>query len=224
MGERAQTACGEHQLIAIQTFEADEGPGFTGLNLNAVSNGLPTGDTDANDRVLQIFDVVTGKLINTGQAMIDCPFEACDPREPFKVSGSRVTFLTFEPDQGGNDLSGEGSVSDTVLQVFDICGERTTSIARVASVKGQNPLNIADRSQVFSAPAGRCSTGAACDPGNDTCGVEAFCQDDVCDTASGRCGKSYGVSCSTNAECQRCILRRQTDVGKAQSVNGGPDP
>ena len=85
------------QLIAFRTLESAQG----NHNLNGTSNGASTGDTDSTDGVLQVYDVVSHTLRNTGQAVTPCAIEACDPRLPYRVLGSKVKFLTFEPDQGG---------------------------------------------------------------------------------------------------------------------------
>ena len=102
--------------------------------------------------MLQVYDVVSRTLRNTGQAVIPCTFEACDPREPYRVIGSKVKFLTFEPDQGGLDLSGEGSTTDVVLQVYDFCNDRNTVIGRVSNDPAQAPFAQPKASGVFRQP------------------------------------------------------------------------
>ncbi len=212
LGDAASSTCGPVQLIAIRTREAAQG----NQNLNARDgNGQPTGDTDTADDVLQVYEVVSHTLVNTGQAVRPCALEACDPRLPYRVQGSRVKFLTYEPDQGGRDLSGEGSTTDLVLQVYDFCGETVTPVGRVATGSGgtgesggQNPLEETQESRAFSAPAGRCDLGATCVPGSETCGDGAYCEDDTCDTATGACRVHASVGCSIDAVCKRCILRQ----------------
>src|SRR5262249_48950364 len=71
LGDLADTACGKRQLVAFRTSEEAEG-----RNLNATSNGKDTTDTDTDDDVLQVYDVVTGELFNTGQAVTPCTLEA----------------------------------------------------------------------------------------------------------------------------------------------------
>ena len=109
VGAPAVTLCGRHQLIAFRTSEAAEG----GRDLN--------GDGDTTDDVLNIYDAETRTLIPTGQAVTPCRLAACDPRQPYRVSGSQVKFLTLEADQGGRDLDGNGNATDLVLQSFDLC-------------------------------------------------------------------------------------------------------
>lgn len=207
LGDRAQTACGDRQLVAFRVCEAEEGQ----TNLNAVSNGVATGDADTNDCVLFVFDAVTRTLQNTGQAAITCPLEACDPRRPYQVTGSTVKFLTREQDQGGLDLNGDGDRTGLILQSYDYCGDRVTPIARIdKSVGSQNPLDTVDRSAAFTAAgAGRCDLGTTCDPNlPSTCGSGAFCDADTCDTAASppRCRNHGWLACSTDAQCSRCTL------------------
>src|SRR5262249_6732807 len=96
VGDRVTASCGDVQLVAFRTSEGNQG----NTNLNTVSNGQPTGDLDTSDDVLQVYDVVSRTLMNTGQAVTPCAIAACDPRQPYHVVGSTVTFYTREPDQG----------------------------------------------------------------------------------------------------------------------------
>ena len=64
----------------------------------------------------QVYDAVTQTLKNTGQDAVRCQLAACDPRLPYKVEGSTVRFLTLEAEQGGQDLSGEGSATDLLVR------------------------------------------------------------------------------------------------------------
>jgi Tol biopolymer transport system component len=200
VGERTTAACGDVQLVAFRTSEAAQG----NTNLNASSNGQPTGDSDTSDTVLQVYDLVSHTLVNTGQAVTPCTFDACDPRQPYKVTGTTVTFLTYEPDQGVNqDLNGNGSFTDIVKQVFDFCSGRVTPIGGIGDDAPQNPPG-----EVVLSPAGRCDLGITCTPAMDTCPSGAFCEDDFCPVAGGTCTLHSGITCSTNADCKRCILRQ----------------
>jgi len=204
VGAAAATACGNVQLIAFRTPEAAEGA----TNLNAVSNALPTGDVDTIDDVLQVYDVVSGTLRNSGQAITPCALEACDPRRPYQVSGSVVKFLTLEAEQGGQDLNHDGTNEQLILQSFDFCTGRVTVIGAVSRQSGQNPLDVTDDSQTFFAPAGRCDLGVTCDPDADDCEDGAVCEDDVCLTAIGTCAKHTGIECVSDDDCRRCTLRQ----------------
>jgi cysteine-rich repeat protein len=200
LGERSITACGVHQLVAFRSNEAAEG----NTNLNGTS-GTPL-DVDTDDDVLQVFDTVTRTLKNVGQAVTPCRLQACDPQQPYRVSGSKVKFLTLEAEQGGQDLSGEGSHTDLVLQVYDFCGDKVTTIGRIAPTDGQNPLDETEDSGVIIAPAGRCDLATTCDPTNDQCGDGAYCQDDTCDPATGTCVIHTGLACGSDVACRRCLL------------------
>ena len=217
LGDASASACGNVQLIAFRTSETAQG----GQNLNGTSNGMATGDADSVDDVLQVYDVVSHTLRNTGQAVIPCFLEACDPREPYRVIGSKVKFLTFEPQQGGLDLSGEGSTSDIVLQVYDFCNDRNTVIGRVSVDSGQAPFAQPKSSGVFLSPAGRCDPDVACDPGNDLCGDGAFCEDDSCNSLTGTCNRHTSIVCADNTVCQRCILRQPGSCLQDSDCPGG---
>ena len=204
LGDPTSSACGNVQLIAFRTAEAKQGA----QNLNAVSNGQASGDVDVSDSVLQVYDISSRTLKSTGQAVTPCQLEACDPRLPYRVTGSKVKFLTFEPEQGGLDLSGNGVHTDLVLQVYDFCADRTTTIGPVSGGPLQNPLDEPDRSGAFVTPGGRCDIGLTCDPGNDLCGDGAFCEDDACDLAGAVCLRHRSITCASDADCKRCILRQ----------------
>jgi hypothetical protein len=110
-------ACGNSPLVAFRTSEAAQG----NTNLN--------GDLNTTDYVLQVYAKGLG-VINTGQAVTPCLLEACDPRLPYRVYGSKVKFLTYEVEQG-RDLNGDGDATDLILQVFDACTRETTVISSV---------------------------------------------------------------------------------------------
>src|SRR5262249_2318378 len=117
LGDPATAACGSVQLVAFRTREAHQGS-----NLNALSDSRATGATHTADDVLQVDDVVSRQLVDVGQAVTPCRFQACDPSLPYRVSGSKVRFLTLEFDQGppgGTDLNDNDTTNDIVVQVFD---------------------------------------------------------------------------------------------------------
>ncbi|MGH7789428.1 MAG: thrombospondin type 3 repeat-containing protein, partial [Candidatus Binatia bacterium] len=202
VGEPADTACGPVQLVAFRTPEPAQG----GQNLNAASGGQPTGDDDADDAVLQVYDAVSRTLRNTGQAAVRCDLEACDPRLPYRIEGGRVKFLTFEPDQAYGDLNNDGNQEGIVLQLFDFCSGRATVISSVAQQPGHDPLDDGDASGALLAEGGRCDLGRACDPLADTCDPGAFCAADSCDTGAGSCRRHAALDCTADADCHRCRL------------------
>jgi Tol biopolymer transport system component len=220
LGDAASTTCGTVQLVAFRTLETAQGTD----SLNASSNGLPTGDADLTDGVLQVYDAVAKVLQNTGQAVTPCTLEACDPRRPYRVDGSKVKFLTREAEQGGLDLNGDGDATDLVLQVFDFCTGRTTTIGAIdEGGTHQDPTEVVDASRAFKSLAGRCDTGAACDPMDDQCGGGAFCE-----TLGAHCFLRQPATCLSDADCPTgavCAARSITAVTGVADVDddGVPD-
>jgi cysteine-rich repeat protein len=183
------------RLVALRVPEGAQGVALPGLN----------GDGDLLDSVLHVIDLdlvegssAEGALLNTGQAGLACPFEACDGRFPYRIAGGTVTFLTREEDQSGPltapgcdeidppvgagdcDLNGDGDAVDVVLQHFNAVEEELLASAG------------SGRSQFAASPAGVCTdTGQACvgdvDCPNGTCFVPpGLCLDDLgtsCDVA-----------------------------------------
>ena len=202
VGAPAATACGARHLVAFRTSEAAQNQ-----NLNAVSDGEPTGDTDELDDVMQVYDLETGELKNTGQAVLPCRLEVCDPRQPYRVEGSKVRFLTLEADQNGRDLDGDGTNTGLVLQVYDFCGDKVTVIGKVEqNVIGRDPLADTDESRAFVAPAGRCELPGPCDPSASACPGGSTCNRDLCDPATLTCVGRPSIACATDSDCPRCAL------------------
>src|SRR6185369_14630704 len=93
-------------VIAFRTEEADQG-GFD------LQHGTPA--VGFSNNVLQAYDLMrpecleqehpTDCVVNSTYAVTPCRLEACDPRQPYRVIGTTVRFLTAECDQ-------RGSVSD----------------------------------------------------------------------------------------------------------------
>jgi Tol biopolymer transport system component len=143
LGDRVSTGCGDRQIIAFRTSESAQG----GQDLN--------GDGDASDDVLQVYDAVTGELHNVGYAVTPCPLEACDPRLPYRVIGSKVKFLTFECDQGG---SAPSPLCLPALQGSDLNGNGVSGRARAAGLRRLHPRRHAGRggaAREQGQPAGR---------------------------------------------------------------------
>lgn len=90
--------CGD--IVAFLTSESAQG-----ANLNA-----GTGDTDQNDRVLQLFNPATGALINTGHATVD-----------FVCNDRQVAFRVREANDGpGFPGNGDADTLDDVMLVYDL--------------------------------------------------------------------------------------------------------
>ncbi len=104
-------------LVAFRTPECDQAGSETtgcpsgGTDLN--------GDGDAGDEVMQVYNLETGELLSTEQAAMACTIPGCEPGVTYRVKGDTVAFLTYEPDQGGLDLDGNGSNLDVVVQLFN---------------------------------------------------------------------------------------------------------
>ena len=204
LGDRVEdSACGPLQLVAFRTSEEAQNQ----TNLNAFSGGMATGDADVLDHVLHVYDAANGVLRNPGQAVTPCMIPECDPRLPYVVSGGKVTFLTLESDQGGQDLNGDGTTDQLIIQVYDFCTDTVVVIGAVEDNPGRNPLTVVEESAVIVSPAGRCDLAVECAPAADTCGAGAFCESDTCDVAAGHCRLHRYVACTGDAACPRCILR-----------------
>ncbi len=208
IGDPTVTSCGTVQLVAFRTSEAAQG-----ANLNATANGLPSGDSDMSDDVLQVYDLVSGTLQNTGEAVTPCRIPECDPRTPYKVEGGRVRFLTTEADQGNRDLTGDGTLG-LALQLYDFCNNVTTVLGEVKKDNGDaDPLAVHDSSISYVVQAGRCILDAPspCDPNNDLCGGGAACSADkcalgTCDQNSLKCVNEPATTCAIDTDCNRCTV------------------
>ncbi len=194
MGERATSACGDVQLTALRAPET----GQDNADLN--------GDGDTFDRVMAVHDAVSGVTRVIGQAVVPCTFPACDPRTPYRVEGSKITFLTAEADQGGQDLSGEGHTDDVVLQVYDVCGNVVTVIGPVDERSPLDTTKEVETSTIALVEAGRCD-GGGCTPGGSECVQGEFCELDRCEAGFGHCARHTSIACTADADCHRCILR-----------------
>jgi hypothetical protein len=96
------------RIDMIAAFSASEALN-DGQNLN--------GDADAVDDVMHVYDLLTGRLINTEQAVTPCPEQVCNPDRAFTVTGSEVRFFTREAEQG-EDLDNNG-ILELVVQTFN---------------------------------------------------------------------------------------------------------
>jgi cysteine-rich repeat protein len=151
-------------VVAFRVSEAAQGAG----SLN--------GDADTADDVLQIWDLLTGQLVSTGQAVIPCRLEACDPRLPYRVAGDTVTFLTLEAHQDGQDLNADGDADDIVVQTFNV-----RKAIQVSATQA--------RTSLAALGAGVCTdTGEACANDDD-------CAAGVCYVPPGGCLDDLGIPC-----------------------------
>jgi subtilisin-like proprotein convertase family protein/Tol biopolymer transport system component len=166
-------------LVAFRTSESAQGRNLI---------GSPEHDVD----VLQVYDVRARRLLNTGEAVIPCRFEACNARFPYQVRSGTVTFLTLETDQD-DDLNNDGDRSDLILQTFN---------ARLAldalSVTGtQLARTLRTGAAVFPGPVttlGSVGAGVCSDSGHP-CLQDGDCTPGTCFIPPGGCLKDLAVSC-----------------------------
>jgi cysteine-rich repeat protein len=193
VGQAAEEFVLGNALVAFRTRELDQDE----QDLN--------GDGDAADDVLQIYDIGEGRLIPTGQAVIPCRLEACDPRVPYRVLSDTVKFLTLESDQG-EDLNADGDADDLVLQIFNVRAAKAFMAAQGvgagtsarAGVLPRYARTLAVDSLVF---AGELTTVAAVSAGicTDTgvaCANDGSCPDGTCFVPPGGCIADLGDPCN----------------------------
>src|SRR5262249_29137838 len=156
------------------------------------------------DDVLQVYDISTGELRNSGAAVTPCRLPACDPRLPYRVFPDTVKFLTLEGDQGA-DLNNDGDRDDLVVQVLNF---RTGVVRTIGTVNPdvptsldplQEPVPLAggDPGTIFIS-SGRCIETLAqtccvetptrtCEGGPVRCPAGATCEDGICVADHGVC-------------------------------------
>jgi Tol biopolymer transport system component len=202
IGDEAGTSCGTRQLVAFRTSEAAQ----KGSDLN--------GDGDTDDDVLQVYDFESKTLVNVRQAVIPCQLEICDPTRPWRVDGSTVKFLTLETDQNA-DLDGNGVIEGLVLQSFDFCSSVVHVVGSVDAGTPSDPLAAPDRSDVFTAPGGRCSVFPliACTPAADTCVAGSFCS-----PSTSVCTLSHPGACADDGDCPSGTTCQSQPVVVAKGV------
>ena len=213
--------------IAFRVSEAGEG-----TNLNGVVPPIPggTADTDLFDSVIHVASLNTGIVRNSDQAAIPCPVEACDPRIPYRLQGAKVTFLTLESDQGGNDLdqSGDGGTG-LILQHFntevltaggpkleacDVIGSALAGICTNTAASCANDGNCAGGTCYF--PPGGCllDTTVPCIPDDPiACSGSQFCAPILGSPGFGTCQEFQGT-CLVDGDC----------TGAARCNDNGLDP
>ncbi|MBI3782699.1 MAG: hypothetical protein HY270_04785 [Deltaproteobacteria bacterium] len=192
-------------LLAFRTREAAQG------------NHDLNGDGDTNDAVLQVYDLRSRRLINTGQAATPCQLEACDPSLPYRVLQDTVKFLTFEADQG-EDLNGDGDTDDLVLQTFNVVAQAGPANAtspvlprhlpqrrvsrqppRAAGIDAAAPTGAV--TTIGAVRTGVCSdTGRACTSASN-CDAGATCY-----LPPGTCVAKLGSTCDTTIASRSCGL------------------
>ena len=126
-GQAAEEFVLAPDLVAFRTSEADQGD--TVLN----------GDNDTDDEVMQAYDLAAGTLMNTGQAALEQDEPGLEWMRPYTIRGRTIFFLTREQDQG-RDLTGNGTLLDTVLQTVNLASQ--TAQVLTASVGPGAALSV----------------------------------------------------------------------------------
>jgi 6-phosphogluconolactonase (cycloisomerase 2 family) len=116
-------------LVAFRSSEAAmnaKGPGC--LPTSPVDGCDRNGDGDTLDAEMMIYDLTARTLIATGQSAIPCShtIPGCDARQPYKIKGDNVCFLTSEIEQNNppKDLDGDTETDGIVLQCYNTRSRR----------------------------------------------------------------------------------------------------
>jgi len=197
VGQAAEDFVLNGTLIAFRTRECSQAGTVVSARCPTGGTDL-NGDGDADDDVLQVYDLASRQLINTGQAVTPCRLEACDPRLPYRVLNDTVKFLTLEADQS-EDLNGNGATNDLVLQTFNVriaeqgfapLVSRMSSprrFARTAVVGGAVHAQALTVTAVVA--AGICTDTA------QACANDAACPAGKCFVPPGGCIEDLGTPC-----------------------------
>jgi cysteine-rich repeat protein len=164
------------------------------------------GDADTDDFVMRALFVPAALVFDSGQAAVPCPYEACDPSVPYRITSPVVRFLTREADQG-SDLDGDGDANGIVFQTFNVAAARVDAYATVTrglcTDTGEGCNVDADcAAGICFTPPGGCvrDLGTVCIPdANSPCGAGQFCQP-IPGSSTGTCFEQFGA-CDTDAEC-----------------------
>lgn len=212
-GQVAEDYVAGDRIVAFRTSETG-----TSGSLN------PDADSDTNDDVIRVWDLVTDQLLEVAQAVTPCNFEACRPRRPYRVSGDNVTFLTLEADQGGLDLDGNGNANGIVIQTFNarkaaqaLGGGGGFAPAAFSLFSGGSPEVIT----LAGVSAGVCTTtGEACSTDADCGGAPRSCF-----LPPGGCIQNLATSCNVSTGCsggQFCVPTPGAGGAGFCHLNHGP--
>jgi cysteine-rich repeat protein len=195
-------------LVAFRTHEADAcGVPVDASNCRAAQlpAGCPltqcdlNGDGDCCDDVLQVYDVVAQRLVNTGQAVTPCRLEACDPQVPYRVLGDTVKFLTLEADQG-EDLNDNGTTNDLVLQTFNVrmAEQGFAPLVSLISSPKRFARTVVQGAAVHAQAltvTGAMAAGICTDTGQ-ACATSSTCPAGTCFVPPGGCIENLGTTCN----------------------------
>jgi len=207
LGQPAEEFVLSGSLLAFRTREAAQcGVPVTAANCHqrrlpagcSLSQCDLNGDGDCCDDVLQVYDLATRQLLNTGQAVTPCGLEACDPQVPYRVLGDTVKFLTLEADQG-EDLNGNGTVKDLVLQTFNVrmaeqgfapsFAQMSTPQRFARTVVNGAAVHAQALTVTAAVAAGICTETA------QACATSAACPNGTCFVPPGGCIENLGTKC-----------------------------
>ena len=180
-------------LLAFRSSERNQGQ--TDLN----------GDGDEVDDVLRVVDLATGHLLETRQAAIRCPIEACDPDLPYRIAGDTVVFLT--PEQAQSDRDGQqlalapGCLPTGQTGQCDLDGDGS---ARGVVIQYYNAARaLAAGNELAGLSTAAVSSGGSCTDTGEGCLEDDDCSAGRCIVTPGICAGPTGANCNPNVlSCQ----------------------
>jgi len=188
-------------------------------------------DGDCCDDVMLGYDFDEKRLVSSGNTAVPCPFEACDPRTPYKVLGTTVRFIEYEGGEG--DLNGNGQTGEFLVQLFNVRAGTTRTIG--VATRDPKPTGLPEDqfagADPFADPTpappadpeappeegtssvlrsnGRCvETRSTSCSDSSACGAGAFCDAATltCAVDHGTCESAADCPAGSNAECRREIV------------------
>jgi cysteine-rich repeat protein len=147
---------------------------------------------NCNDDVLLAFDLAENRLVNSLHTVVDCPFEACDPRTPFRTTGRSVRFIEFE---GNQDLNGDGETGEYLVELFNL-PSGTTTILGVAAPDGAGVGGFSGGGDPLADPVPPLTNP----PTTTTGSTQLPTTTTVIFRSQGHCIET--VPCDVNGECQ----------------------
>jgi hypothetical protein len=156
-----------------------------------------------------------------GESVYACDSDACHPDKPFHVQGHEVRFLTDEAVQQ-EDLDGDGSMDDLVLQIYDFCAARRRTVGAIdlAALDVRNPLAAPTSlvsGEVLVQRTGRCLQPVPmCSFGDPECCPRGSSLSRVDDGMA--CIYASPTSCSVDADCGMVANATVSCVTRAVTV------
>jgi len=188
-------------------------------------------DGDCCDDVMLGYDFQEKRLVSSENTVVPCPFEACDPRTPYKVLGTTVRFIEFEGLEG--DLNNNGQTGEFLVQLFNVRAGTTNTIG-VATPDPKDegrPEEQFDGTDPFSDPTPAPPAGPEAPPAEGTstvlrsngrcvetrttactdssqCGADAFCDAATltCAVDHGTCASADDCPAGSNAQCRSELI------------------